>query len=318
MAHTKVVGTCVYCGASEYIPGSGEALHEEHVLPFGLGGDVVLKEASCGSCEKITGRIESIVLNNHLSGPRQVLGLRGRTPLKKAPKSFPIFAENGTGFQKKMIPASDHPSVLFLPDFSFPPAMLAWAGVRPPYEPLRGFFYYWLRYKPEILENKYGVIGWNPVDLDLLVFVRMIAKIAHCWAVHELGLYGFNPLLQDILREPNRNSRAILPYVGCLPVQPLDSSAHTASCGEATIGGLKFVLVTVRLFGSFGAPTYCVVVGTQIGHSPPPLPNNPGGVDILYDAYRISVPVQSGPSRSSSPTYVRVPPSNRGPRRDGR
>jgi hypothetical protein len=45
------VGRCIYCGVSY-------DLREEHIVPFSLGGVLILPKASCRKCENITHRFE--------------------------------------------------------------------------------------------------------------------------------------------------------------------------------------------------------------------------------------------------------------------
>lgn len=46
------VGRCIYCGTAE------EPLSDEHILPFALGGNLILPKASCETHRKTTQRIE--------------------------------------------------------------------------------------------------------------------------------------------------------------------------------------------------------------------------------------------------------------------
>jgi len=41
---------CLYCGAAT------ESLIDEHAIPHGLGGHLILPKASCTACQKITSR----------------------------------------------------------------------------------------------------------------------------------------------------------------------------------------------------------------------------------------------------------------------
>ena len=77
------VGFCIYCGAKDN-------LGEEHIIPFGLGGNLILPAAaSCIQCSDITGRqVEGAILNAHWGThgvPRLRMNLPSRT-LKKRPK----------------------------------------------------------------------------------------------------------------------------------------------------------------------------------------------------------------------------------------
>ncbi|MCA1615176.1 MAG: HNH endonuclease [Acidobacteria bacterium] len=54
--HSIEIGKCIYCGTIE------GGLSEEHVTPFGLGGQLVLLHASCKRCAKITSSLETTLL----------------------------------------------------------------------------------------------------------------------------------------------------------------------------------------------------------------------------------------------------------------
>ena len=56
------VGQCIYCGS--------EPIGEEHIIPQGVGGTLVLGKASCGDCEETINRFEANVLNTVLYVPR--------------------------------------------------------------------------------------------------------------------------------------------------------------------------------------------------------------------------------------------------------
>jgi hypothetical protein len=53
MQKFQPVGRCIYCGY--HGPGY---LGDEHVVPFSLGGELILPKASCRDCEKITSAFE--------------------------------------------------------------------------------------------------------------------------------------------------------------------------------------------------------------------------------------------------------------------
>jgi hypothetical protein len=53
------VGRCIYCGSD----GGPDGLREEHIIPYSLGGNAVLEEASCSRCEAITSYLEGYAAN---------------------------------------------------------------------------------------------------------------------------------------------------------------------------------------------------------------------------------------------------------------
>ncbi|SRR5271163_282192 len=60
-------GECIYCGAL----GSEVELTDEHIVPYSLGGNVELLQASCKKCARVTGGLEGYV------GLRRYLALGG-------------------------------------------------------------------------------------------------------------------------------------------------------------------------------------------------------------------------------------------------
>ena len=116
----KPVGTCIYCGATEYTPGSSEPLAEEHIVPEGLGARLVLPAASCRSCEAKTSNFERANLRHLFWVPRQKLNLRGKKRKRELrPHSLPIIKPDGSEMQITLA-LEDHPALLVLPILHLP------------------------------------------------------------------------------------------------------------------------------------------------------------------------------------------------------
>jgi hypothetical protein len=107
------VGKCVYCGAFEFTPGSGRKLSEEHIVTHGLGGMLVLPEASCESCQVKTKKIEGSVLRTLLWVPRRRLKIRGKSR-KREEKLYPVTAVVDGRDVVMHLPLEEHPALLFL------------------------------------------------------------------------------------------------------------------------------------------------------------------------------------------------------------
>jgi hypothetical protein len=90
---------------------------------------------------------------------------------------------------------------------------------------------------------------------------RMMAKIAHAFAVAEVGLDGFAPVLQPTILSEQEDP---FQFVGCQEQAdlPKQSWLHEMSflCWEQK--GACYLVVKVRLLAHLGAPEYYVVVGT--------------------------------------------------------
>lgn len=77
------VGACIYCGSTD------SPLSDEHIIPFGLNGNLILPKASCKTCATITGEIERFCLRPMLGDFRSTTGLRTRRK-KTRPKTISV------------------------------------------------------------------------------------------------------------------------------------------------------------------------------------------------------------------------------------
>jgi hypothetical protein len=155
--------------------------------------------------------MESIALRGHLLGPRSAMGLKSRKNSLK--EHLPILVGKDSK-ERIAIPPKDCPSVLLLPYLPDPPLMTAVSGLPAPDQYDFPPFIRWFNYQPELLRETYGVDHFAPLALDVRTFTRMLGKIGHAFAVAKFGADAFLPLLIAKLRDPDRHSRDILPFVG--------------------------------------------------------------------------------------------------------
>jgi HNH endonuclease len=65
-------GVCIYCGWD----GGELGLHDEHVVPYSLGGNTVLLNASCSDCEGVTSYLDGYMANAIFGHLRIHIGLQ--------------------------------------------------------------------------------------------------------------------------------------------------------------------------------------------------------------------------------------------------
>src|SRR5262245_46504142 len=101
------VGKCIYCGTTE-----GQ-LTKEHIIPFGLGGNWILPQASCSTCSGITRDVEQFCLRPMLGPFRIRLKLPTRRP-KERPTILPLEYVRTDGVRERStVPAEEFPGVCF-------------------------------------------------------------------------------------------------------------------------------------------------------------------------------------------------------------
>lgn len=106
------VGLCIYCGSTN------GALSKEHIIAYGLGGNLILPKASCESCAKITRDVEQFCLRPMLGPFRIRLNLPTRRP-KERPNVLAIeYIRTDGRRERESVPTEDFPGVCI--GFRFP------------------------------------------------------------------------------------------------------------------------------------------------------------------------------------------------------
>ena len=187
------VERCIYCGATEFSPGSGRKLSEEHIVPEGLGAALILPEASCERCAKATGKIEASVLRTLLWTPRRHLRIRGKKR-KRNESTYPVTAIVNGKDVMFYLSLDQHPAMLFLLVFNAPGILVGRPVER---SGVQGAWIQELRRDSLNQMPERGFPQFASPVMDAARFCQMLAKIAHGFAVAELGWDGFEWLLPN-------------------------------------------------------------------------------------------------------------------------
>lgn len=255
------VGHCIYCG-------NKVELTLEHIVPLGLGGNLKLPASSCKQCAKVTGAyIEQACLRKAFYHLRVRHALPTRRP-KERKSLFPVevIQEDGSGIER-MIEGGQLPALSWgLPVFEHP-GLLAQVA---PEKCSQGRIEARMSAADASTLLSYGG-NRRPVSitlgaLNIQLFSRMLAKIAHSFAYALLGEKGFRPCLQKLILEGDKYPSF---FVGGQPeVPPPEGYLYKLQIGEATAwNGYKCLGVKVRLFPFLGTPEYLVAVGEAVGDS---------------------------------------------------
>lgn len=259
-------GTCIYCGSE----GGPDGLRDEHAVPYSLGGNAALLEASCRDCERITSYLDGYLANATYKYLRVHSDVQSRSG---HPDLLPTHVGLTDGKKVLDLAPPDHPYFLHMPVWNSPGVM---RGIQPSsdFGDAKAHVYWW------IPPNIRGTLGLKHGDIaeiqdktpmpNLGTFARAIAKVAYCNAIMTYGLNGFRPLvLPDLIlgRYPN------IPYlVGSdrrVPPPPeAPDVLHSCTKTVVTIGRLKYLTIRLRLFAhsgthDHGMPFYEVVVGAE-------------------------------------------------------
>jgi hypothetical protein len=255
---------CIFCGSD----GGNDGLRDEHIMPFCLGGNAVIEEASCTECERITSYLDGYLGRNTFFEYRIHADIQTRNP-EERPKDLPAKFQVMGQIETRNFPAKEQPYILAMPIWGIPGFL---RGAQPQSdfgEPIaHGFFYI-----PPALQNEFKersitkLTMFSRMKPNTRTFARAIMKIAYCHAVAEMGLTGFRPLYSTAIilgRYP------FIPYlVGCEttdPPPPSEGRLHTVNLSYVSAMRMKILMASVRLFANSGTlkhgmPIYRVVVG---------------------------------------------------------
>jgi hypothetical protein len=247
------VGCCIYCGEAPH------DLSNEHIIPFGLAGLLVLPKASCQVCANITKKFEQTCLRT-ITGPIRIRNKMPTRRPKERPKSLPYAIINASGTLETIdLPAEHLPRALAFLKLDLPTLL---ARV-PPTPNWHGGKELWIWHEPEDLDRiraLYGPKQHFPARFDVTPFVQIIGKIAYSYAVAKLGYRTFKPLVLDVIF-----GRTNIPshWIGGAPdAPPVQGVMHQIAIeDDYKLGGRRYIVVDVRLFASLGAPIYRAVIG---------------------------------------------------------
>jgi hypothetical protein len=257
------VGSCIYCGTKE-----GE-MTNEHVIPFGLGGTLVLPKSSCKQCAKETARMEQTI-QRMLLGPFRIrLGLPTRRP-KERPQELELEISRNSRVIKRNVKIAEFPLIYHAAKLP-PPRILS--GL-PPTDKLD---YEIAAIMVDVDINKYisrPGEAFSAGQFEPIIFYRFLAKIAHSFAVGRLGLRHFRSFfLQDIiLGKADVPTNSLFQLIGGGPdiaippySDPTLGTLHSLQTRSAPAPSFRYVVATFQLFWFLKAPVYDVVVGEHSG-----------------------------------------------------
>lgn len=248
---TAPVNFCVYCHKSI----DETQLTDEHAIPYGLNGWLILAKASCKACATITSKFERYVLKEIFGDIRATSGMRTRRK-KNRPLQLPLVDDNHP--EGRMIPTTDHPGFATLPVLG-PAAALrneSNGGCLPLVWP-----FIWQTADSDRITKLDNFNNLKATfNLNTNAFCQFLSKIAYCTAIAQ---FGYGSILSAIPKLILTDSPLICDYVGGSEDEVFFDRAglHSVSC--VRIDGL--IKVYIALLSSYGGPRYEVVVGETTG-----------------------------------------------------
>jgi hypothetical protein len=254
------VGRCIYCGTTAH------PLTKEHVIPYGLGGTMVLRNACCEKCRIETSKCELNPIHKNWEEVRGALNFPSRKR-KLTKKTFLLNVELEDGSKTTLkLKGSETLGLVHFLEYN-PPAFFDpngyKSGVIVTGAKLMGF-----GINIDKFRKKHRIKGFTLTKTSKgNDFEKMITKIAYCFVIVCWGLECFDEryVLPAILNEKddvgywmgcNRDGK-IIPLIG---KQPGDYAVRLGYI-EST-SGKRDIVVSLKFFPNSEAPEYMVVVGS--------------------------------------------------------
>jgi HNH endonuclease len=251
--HTKISskGACIYCGRKD------TRRTDEHVVPFSLGGQHVLLDASCDSCASVTKRFEQDVAREMWGDARN--SYNAPTRRKNQRKAHIVLTDPDNPQRTVKVPYSEYPAAMVfykmqragllegMPDTVDMSAM--WQFVAVCDTP-----------KAKEFEKRFGIKLTAKFRHVPDSFARLLAKIAYCHTLCALEPSDFRPICVPYILGERRNPSYIVGGTFDLAPQDPDHGYVLNTMGFIEADRLM-LMAEIRLFANLQTPTYHVVVG---------------------------------------------------------
>ncbi|MEH6521246.1 hypothetical protein [Sulfitobacter sp.] len=250
------IGECIYCRANDV------QLTDEHILPRGMNGYIVMKKASCIPCAREIQKFEGPVMQKQFGMVRQHLKYRSK---KKSTYTAPIELTYRNGMKRRVqVGLEDYPLSIAFQSHKRGPTYLEGADYQTVVK--QGLVTLLsekdMRKILDRVAKKYGAVKvGTPMEFNLEMLSKLTCKIGHGMAVATYGLDNFQPITVDYIL----GKEIVFPgyYVGGSGGKN-SSSKKFDNFIMLQIGkhnGKHAVFAHIGLFSTLGFPIYTAIVG---------------------------------------------------------
>jgi hypothetical protein len=245
------VGLCIYCGATG-------GLTDEHIIPYGLGGNLILPDSTCEPCAKITSGIERTILRGPFRPIRVVRGIQSRRRHRDAPTALPLKLRRGEEWETIYLPYDEYPLLLDFLVFDVPGRLDPeyQSGIR-----IRGHMTFSFGPQPEEVMKRFGA---NDIRISQThtptAFAKMTAKVAYAMAV-ALGAIDPSRGRPNVVRSILGQTDDVGYWVGTItePRRWIANVLHSVAVERDAEKGL--LIGRVQYLTDTGTPQYGVILG---------------------------------------------------------
>lgn len=249
----------MYCGTRTLLP-PAVRFTDEHIVPYALGGQHILPHSSCTGCQRtINQEIETPVAKKEWGDLRVRMGWPSQT--KKRPIEWKVKLKRKDGSTFKIHPKDYSTPV---PLYLFGVARILEGGAKGLGDDKRWTVQILTDHAAEMnMKSKFPEwdeahrIGMYPDR-----FARLLAKIAHGYAVAEWGYGSFTPYLPDLILGRSNDHYYLVGGDSKIEAPIPAAGNYQLRLGLQTLNSTTgLLIVDIRLIAPAHGPRYHVVVG---------------------------------------------------------
>lgn len=245
-------GACIYCGST------GTNLSDEHIVPYALGGQHVIRAASCRSCADITKKFEQKIARDLWGDARIAFNAPSRR--KKQRSNFILMQDAENPNLKIKVPAHEYPGALTF--YNMPPPGLL-QGL--PEDVDISKLWTFIVVDDDDRRNEFIKNNTNKLTIKFrnvpYEFGQLLCKIAYGQLLTMLNLDDFDSICLPYIMGGKTNV-SYLVGGGAENVEPIPEIGYSLKV-EGLISPILslWLIVRIRLYANTHAPEYQVVGG---------------------------------------------------------
>jgi len=254
----KPANRCIYCDAQK------AKLTDEHIVPYSLGGTIVLPKASCTACQKLINDFETPIATQAYISFRSAQRFPSRT--QSLLSHIPVEFEVGPLRIKRPIPIDDAPVPAIIPSFGLPPYMPGGGEATPaklnvlPIDDKR-----WVRTFRHCKEASDATITSDGIRVE--EFARLLTKISYGFAWLADPVCAFNWEGRARIFNAQFPDFPVFPDLFSVPQDRDRDEAVQATLFTNTVGRITTLFCQLEILAGVRVPSYICQIGpTRLQH----------------------------------------------------
>jgi HNH endonuclease len=246
---------CIYCGSQD------SDLTDEHVLPYFIGGQHVLADASCRACAKITTKFERHVAKDLWDDARNAYNAPTRRPKKR--KKYIFLDDQKTPGNKLKIPFNEYPAAMI---FYYMDTAGFLLGLPATEDRSHAWTFKAIvdQKKLDAFVEKYPDQLTAKMCFNHDSYCRLLEKIAYCQILCSLDPGDFRPICLPYIMGEKDNHSFIVGSRKSVPDPQLGLGYSMSTICFGTSEHL-LLMATIRILADKHTPEYHVLVGDVTG-----------------------------------------------------